>query len=278
MRRIAVPERKEPVLRRLPRPVGPPAAQAEQGARRGAAVALLRAPRKQRRDRRPAVAGRPERRNCRAGPRIAVPEREEPAFADRARRIRLPAAEAEQRVRRRAAVALLRAPREKRRDRRPVRALRPERRDERVARLVAGRLAVVVQREDGVIGAAGGGVAPEDGKHAVVARGAVELRQRPEHVDLVVGGILVLAVHREQRTEGGAVVGELAQRPQHRERRGAVVRQRPEVDAVLGRALALVVVALVERRALHGRGAAPGGKERRAQKERTDEESTGKRS
>ena len=104
-------------------------------------------------------------------------------------------------------------------------------------------------------------LSPEEGEGDPVMRFGVDRDESAEPVVFVPGGVLAVAVHREERTDREAVVGELADRPEDGERRRAVVGERPEVHAVLDGTLARPVLARVEGRALHRRRAATGSED-----------------
>ena len=135
-------------------------------------------------------------------------------------------------------------------------AVDPER-EEDVVRAVLVRVgAAPEERED--VEVAG---APEEGEGDPFVRFGIDRDEPAEPVVFVPGFVLAVAVHREERTDREAVVGELADRPEDRERGRAVVGERPEVHAVLDGPLARPVLARVEGRALHRRRAAAGGED-----------------
>ena len=100
---------------------------------------------------------------------------------------------------------------------------------------------------------------PTDGEDVMTVASGVERGESAEEVDLGVGRAgAVLPVQGEERADGEAVVGVLADGPEDGEGGVAPVGDGPEVDAVRGWALALGDFAGVEGRALHGGGGAAG--------------------
>ena len=112
----------------------------------------------------------------------------------------------------------------------------------------SGELPVPPQgREEAEIWLVAIALSPEEREHAIVSVLCVELTYRPKEVELVVV-VTALLVLRVKRTERKVVIAPGDERPGERPDGLAVVRDRPEVHAILDRAGELHFVSGIERR------------------------------
>ena len=113
----------------------------------------------------------------------------------------------------------------------------------------SGELPVPPQgREEAEIWLVAIALSPEKREHAIVSVLCVELTYRPKEVELVIVAAATLLVLRVERTKREVVVTPRDERPGERSDGLAVVRDRPQVDAILDRASELHFVSFVERR------------------------------
>ncbi len=97
-------------------------------------------------------------------------------------------------------------------------------------------------------------LAPEDRKNPILLLARRKARNRPKHIVFRIVGSQ--SIRRIERTHGLMFRTELHQRPQHRQRRIAIIYQRPGIKTIRRRAFPIFILAEKERRTLHGlRGA-----------------------